>query len=199
MLIEVAIQNDPRGPGLLMHNGLNMVRSADGPTIKRIPSPEEEAERGLYRLPDGQLFVPAEALRSAMIDAGVGQRLKLRALGKVAAENVFCDNLICPLVHPETDAPVTGYTIDTRRAVVQGKAVLRSRPLIEHWATIAVFDFDPVYISAKIIEGLMAQAGRSVGIGDFRPRPPSFSRGKGGPFGRFVVIYARVEEGAATA
>jgi hypothetical protein len=68
--------------------------------------------------------------------------------------------------------------LDKRRVVVQRSAVTRTRPALNTgWA--ATFQFmvqTPEYISPQLLGEVISDAGRLVGIGDFRPS-----------YGRFIV------------
>src|SRR5258708_34038900 len=53
---------------LLMHNPVGLMKTGGGPATKvakAIPTPLDEARAGLYRMPNGQLFVPSDAVREA--------------------------------------------------------------------------------------------------------------------------------------
>ena len=173
---------------LLMNNPSSMLRGkTTGLGRKTIPTPEEESASKVYRLEDGssgQLFAPADALRSSLIDGG-----KNRKFGKLSARSllqscVFLTHDACPLVHPETGEAITEYVIDIRRCVVQGNGVSRARPKIEQWGTAITLEFDPDFLNPQQILDAFKVAGKMCGIGDYRPSCPS---GKGGPFGRYTV------------
>ena len=68
--------------------------------------------------------------------------------------------------------------LDRRRVVVQRSAVTRERPaLLAGWsATITFAVFTPVYITPDLLHDVLIDAGRLVGVGDFRPT-----------FGRFQI------------
>lgn len=170
---------------LLMNNPAKMRPAEGGVGVKKIPSPEEEAESGVYRAPDGSLYVPAIQLRSSLINGAIGYKIQRRGAAQVIGGAVFLTEENCKLRHPDTKEPITRYEIDTRRAVVQTSGVLRSRPKLPEWETEIEFEYDPDFIHPGDIESVFARAGRTVGIGDYRPRGP---KGKpGGPFGRYRV------------
>jgi hypothetical protein len=172
---------------ILMSNPANMRRGAGESAIKkRIPSAEEEAESLAYRNAQGQLYVPADWFRTAGLNATRGRRI-----GKVAASGpfkagVFLTEPFCILRNAETDEPITEYELDTRRVVVQRQGVMRTRPMIQNWATYVTFEHDPEVISLKTVEDLLALAGKIIGVGGYRVE-------KGGPFGRFTVAQVTEE------
>lgn len=169
---------------LLMNNPLSMRGGQATVGAKKIPSPEEEAASKVYRLPDGQLYLGATALRSSVIDGGKGLRLgKLGASG-ILSSAVFVTREECPLVDPATGEPVRAYAIDTRRVVVQNQGIIRARPSVWPWQCEVEFEFEAEQLTTDHILRFFATAGKVVGVGDYRPRCP---RGKGGPFGRYTV------------
>lgn len=147
---------------------------------KKIPSPEEEAEKGTYRLDNGQLYLKAEALRNSCVEGGKGLRLGKESCKGILRSTVFETEETCLLADPDTGIPITDYEIDTRRAVVQRQGILRSRPMIQNWATEIELEYDEDFISPEAIRDYFEIAGRRVGVGDYRPQ-------RGGHFGRYTV------------
>lgn len=190
---------------LLMHKP-NLQVASEAPkrtNEKRIPTPQEEAEAGAYRLEDGTLMIPAIWVQRNMIEAG--KQFKNPSNTRQTMMRTVAASLIPPPVegYPIFDAdgnPVTEYEIDTRRAVVQRNAIMRSRPRIASgWtATIEMgFDTDP-FQSGEVTDDLITQlgmqwllpimrlGGSKLGLGDYRPE-------KSGPFGRYQVKSFAVE------
>ena len=79
-------------------------------------------------------------------------------------------------------SPVNSYTIDRRRVLLQGKnGVIRARPRFDEWCAEFTVEYDDLLLpKPEILIEIANDAGRRMGIGDFRPQ-------KNGPFGRFVV------------
>ena len=164
---------------LLMTSAAGMVRGG-GDGIKKIPTPEDEAASKVYRLDNGQLYLPTVAVMGAILNAAMG-----RKIGKFTATRIFASSLLVtndksPLVHPETDAPITDYQIDVRRAVVQRNGVMRARPIINEWAATVEFERDEDFLGLEAIDEVITIAGKIIGLLDYRPQ-------KRGPFGRFVA------------
>ena len=175
---------------LLMHSAAGM-KAPDSGTAKRktIPSPAEEAEAGCYRDEAGDFYMPSEAFRSALVDAGVGRKLGRSSAKKVLAANVFTTaNDRAALYDPDSGASLHDYAVDSRRAVVQKQGIVRSRPRLDRWAATFELEYDPDFVSVAVLRDVLALAGRQVGVGDFRPRPPVWSTGRGGRFGRFELL-----------
>jgi hypothetical protein len=160
-----------------------------GRGTKRIPTPEEDAELGTYRSPDGYLGVPALAVRNAVITAAGAYKHKARSLrGMVTHIMVEPQDLL--LLHDAKGKPITEYKIDTRRAVLgtTGKkvAIMVSRPIIPDWRTSFTFIVDEELLpreAQELFETLLNDAGTRIGIGAYRPE-------KMGWFGRFKVVEA---------
>jgi hypothetical protein len=154
--------------------------AAKGLNVKRIPDPAAEAAAKVYLDGKGVVYIPAIAFRSALLGACTGKRIGKMGAKSCVSAGVFNAETACPLFDPETRKPIKEYAVHTTRAVVQGQAVMRSRPMVEKWATRVAFEVDTDFVTAAQVRELMGLAGRSQGVGDWRPA-------KRGPFGRFTV------------
>jgi hypothetical protein len=170
---------------LLMHNPDSMKPRDDKPGRQRIPKPEDEARASAYRLPDGQLYLKADMFRGSLLNACVGQRVGRKAAKPVFNAALFTtDREVSPLVDPTTRKPLTTWETDTRRVVVQNQGIIRARARVPHWLCEVEFEFDPDMLAIEWIDTMLALAGKISGVGDYRPSAP---KGKGGPYGRFIV------------
>jgi hypothetical protein len=165
---------------LLMNSPAKMKIPSRGISTKRIPLPDEEAESGCYRLPSGQLYLPSTHFYGTILLGASGQKIGKKAAAQIIAAGLFQVEECFPLYDPENGKPIKDYEIDTRRAVVQRAAVMRSRPKVPKWETIVSFQYEPLLLCEETIFSTLALAGRVVGVGDYRPA-------KKGPFGRFSV------------
>jgi hypothetical protein len=175
---------------VLMHSPAGMVGAGDDTTLKsrtKIPSPQEEAERGLYRLPGGQLYIPAIAFKNGMLGASKGRRVKALKMTARDALSGACFTVDgrdrCPLMRQVTLDPIMDLDeIDTRRAVIpsSGAAVMRSRGLIRNWCCVIDLEIDEDLITAEFVLELFTLAGTIRGVLDYRPECD-------GPFGRYRV------------
>ena len=82
---------------LLMHSPASMVRLGNEMGRKTIPEPEEEARAGLYILPDGNLYVPAIAVRNAMLNGAKGYRIGKKSASAILAGAVLMLDEAFPL------------------------------------------------------------------------------------------------------
>lgn len=171
---------------LLQHNPAGSMKLAKkGLSKKNIPEPEDEAEAGVYRTPDGEFGAPVIWFRAAMLEAAKGERI-----GKIGAKSVISGGVmmedideVVPLLNAENGMePIEEYEIDIRRAKVQNAGVLRSRPRFKGWGCRFDLIVDEEIISMKDhVIPLLQKAGVVCGVGDFRPQ-------KMGTFGRFRVV-----------
>jgi hypothetical protein len=138
-------------------------------------SPEQQAETGAYRLdgPTSELYLPAEAIYQAMVKAATSYKLA-GARGKTYKDAIKGE----VSVEPESIGLGTStYVVDARTAKVQGKSCRRYRPRLDTWrAEFAVQVFTEALVTAEALEAILAHAGQTVGLLDYRPR-----------FGRFRI------------
>lgn len=164
---------------LLMHSPRAMMeRRPAGATARRIPTPEEEAEKGAYRDDDGFLYLPSAAFKASLMHGAGGRRIGTTAVRTVLAGSVFTTDPNTYLIDPETGTGLRHYRVHVARVVVQRASILRARPEIERWACVLEFEVDLDFTNPRQVEELMNIAGRISGVGDFRPE-------RRGPYGRY--------------
>lgn len=136
---------------------------------------EDDWESYLYRNAAGDIAIPGEYLRQSIIEAAK-YRQDPRSPRK-SAKDLFKAAIISL-----TDLASTGIAepdyLDRRRVCVMRAAITRVRPALNAgWsATFKMMVQTPEYISPQTLNAVIADAGRLVGVGDFRPS-----------YGRFVV------------
>jgi hypothetical protein len=172
---------------LLTHNPLAMTNGSAGPTkgAKQIPTPDDEASAGLYLLEDGGYAFPGFGFRNSILAASAKwKKPKSRAsmLGDMAS--LMVKEELVPLINDD-GSPLRSYVIDTRRAVIQGNGILRSRPRFNEWGAEFTLEYDEALIPQDIIVNIAADAGKRIGVGDYRPQK---IKGLPGPFGRYAVV-----------
>jgi hypothetical protein len=69
------------------------------------------------------------------------------------------------------------FTVDCRAVTVNKAHILRRRPRFDDWEVTFTVCFDEGAISAETLISILEEAGRTKGIGDYRPK-----------FGRFSVV-----------
>jgi hypothetical protein len=143
----------------------------------QIPTPQEEARASLYMLPDkSSIAFPSLNILRAAITASTAWKINKKSIVPFMAGSVSVDDELVSFRTLE-------FEVDTRRAVVQKAGILRSRAKLPvGWKLkfeLNVDDDAPAEL-ARILPDIFAEAGRRVGIGDFRPE-------RRGPFGKFEV------------
>lgn len=74
------------------------------------------------------------------------------------------------------------WRVDTRavRIPSTGGRILSHRPMFDDWELSFVADIDTSIVGAKLFRQIVDDAGKRIGLGDFRPQTK-------GPYGKFVV------------
>ena len=152
---------------------------------QRVPdlTREQEAEPKLYTDDDGNIGITAEMMCASLKGAGrdvpfgtgrskVSTATSTKLFGFFGIEQVFLP----------FEAGFTAWVPDVRRGKNPngGEAVCLCRPKINIWALEFDVWYDENLVRLDTIESLFTIAGRTQGLGDFRPNC-------GGPFGRFRV------------
>jgi hypothetical protein len=147
-------------------------KAAKGSKAKK----EDDLESYVYRLESGDLAIPAEYIRMAMVNAAKYKQ-DPRSPRKSAMDIVKAG--IAPLDELCSVGKKDWDYIDRRRVQVQRSGITRCRPaLLAGWRISGIFQvLLPEYISPQFANEILQSAGRLVGIGDFRPT-----------FGRFQVV-----------
>lgn len=140
----------------------------------------DDVESYVYRNERGNLCIPGEYLRGAIINAAKF-RQDPRSPRK-SAMDLFKAGVLSLTALADLGKSKWDYE-DQRRVVVQRNAVPRIRPAIKAGWTVE-FQFLvnlPEYINQELLHDVIQQAGRLVGIGDFRPT-----------YGRFQIVNFKV-------
>lgn len=140
----------------------------------------DDIQSFLWRDDKGIVCIPGEYLRQAVIHAAKYEQ------DPRSPRKSMMDLMKAALVSLTELAP-TGLKepdyIDQRRVVIQRSAVTRSRPALKAgWRANFILMVNlPEYIEPPKLNALIQQAGRIIGLADFRPS-----------FGRFVVTGFKV-------
>jgi hypothetical protein len=139
----------------------------------------------------GYLCQPAAHIEGAMVKAAASFKIKGRA-GKTWKDAIRAYCYVSPDDVPHmrnyeyvptpsldlTDAPTETLSVSVMRVVVQRSAVARSRLLIAPgWQLGFNIEVQDEQVAPNVVQEILTEAGRAVGIGDFRPR-----------YGRFKVV-----------
>ncbi len=163
-----------RPPGILMHAMKIEALSRDKKVRKlsQSRSAEDEAESVAYRMPSGELYVPSDAVYGSIVTAG-----KAMKIGRLAASPILATIRVFPQM---IGLGTEDYEVDQRSVVIQGSRIIRARPLIRKWSISFYVVYDSNLLSRDNLEIALRDAGRRVGILDFRPQHR-------GQFGTFLV------------
>jgi hypothetical protein len=137
---------------------------------------EDNVDSYIYRDDRGHLCLPGEYLRQAIIHAA--KYLQDPRSPRKSAMDLFKAGVVV-LTDYATLGKDTWDYLDTRRAVVQRNGINRTRPAF-HKGWRAAFEVQvllPEYIHRDLLCLTLVNAGRLVGVGDFRPT-----------YGRFQVV-----------
>lgn len=147
---------------------------------KERPGPDEDAESRLYKNGNGPFF-PAENIRQSMIGAASRHKIGRRAATTDMAAAVY----LSPF-----ELPLTGdWHTDSRAIVIPATKgrILRHRPMFDQWAIDFQIQIDNDLVSESLVRNILEDAGKLVGVGDFRPA-------RKGPYGRFSVTSWKKEK-----
>ena len=167
---------------LLQNNPAEFIGAAEDDAIttgKPKYDDAEEARLRLYKDPDGRFCHPSEAFIKAMIRAVTGKKI-----GKLTATSTLKGSVFIvepfAIIEDAKGKPATKYTIDKRPVVIGKARIPRCRPCWSKWYMRVPLEVDTAILSPVNVEEALSLAGRTVGIGDYRPE-------KGGGFGRFTA------------
>lgn len=136
----------------------------------------DDVESFVYRNDKGELCIPGEYLRGAIMAAAKFQQ-DPRSPRKSAAD--LFKAAIVSLTELSSLGVKTWDYLDKRRVVIQRNAVTRSRPAMkEGWKAQFIVQVQlPEYIDPNLLNSTIQASGRLIGLGDFRPS-----------YGRFSVV-----------
>jgi hypothetical protein len=134
---------------------------------------------GLYFNAEIGPYIPTTNIRSCLKEGA-----RLRKLGKSIERGVTIFDDEARLEYPGPRDPAVMWTLpefrDCRSVVIGGKRIMRYRPVFRNWSAEVEIGFDASIIDAADILQCMDEAGRLIGLGDYRPN-------RGGSYGRFSV------------
>lgn len=143
-------------------------------------TPREQAEPKAYKdATTGVLYVPGPNLFAAIIAAGTfhkaGKSKITTMKTSLIPAGVLVEELVCSL-------NTTEFEIDSRSVVIPstGGRIMCHRPRIDEWQISFTLDVDETMFDQKLVRSIVDDAGKKIGLGDYRPS-------RKGPFGRFVV------------
>lgn len=143
-------------------------------------TPLEIAQKKLYIGTGGKPMIPQPNVLRCLVEGGrfhkVGKTQVTTAKSSMLFSCVDIEGAEVPIIHQQP------WKVDTRavRIPSTGGRILAHRPMFDDWRLEFVMDIDTTIMSPKLMRQIVDDAGKRVGLGDFRPATK-------GPYGRFVV------------
>jgi hypothetical protein len=143
-------------------------------------TPLDIAQSKLYIGNDGNPMIPQPNLLRCLVEGGrftkIGKSQVTTAKSSILYACVDVQGAEVPIIHQQP------WKVDTRavRIPSTGGRILAHRPMFDDWALEFVVDLDTSILGEKLLRQIIDDAGKRIGMGDFRPQCK-------GPYGRFVV------------
>ncbi|MBW2309222.1 MAG: hypothetical protein JRG73_20055 [Deltaproteobacteria bacterium] len=162
--------------------GTRGMRADDG-------EPYEQAESRLYLGLKGKPMIPQPNVLRCIIDGGIFHKV-----GKTKVTTQKTSQIPAAAKIEGIEIPIkskNGWRVDTRavRIPSTGGRILCHRPCFDDWELSFTIVLDTEVIPVKLLRQILDDAGKRIGLGDFRPACK-------GPFGTFVVTKWVIEEAA---
>lgn len=144
----------------------------------------DNVESYVYRCDDGTIGIPGEYLRGAICGPqGAAKFRQDPRSPRKSALDLFKAGIVSLTPIATLGAETWDY-LDQRRVTVQRAGITRTRPAMkEGWeATFLLQVLLPQYIAPALLNEVVQDAGRLVGLADFRPT-----------YGRFQVVSFAVQ------
>jgi hypothetical protein len=188
-LPEIKIRMQGVSP-LLCHNGQTAdPRNTYAKAMKAVSSKRKKTDAdfdelarlewlaGIYRSADS-LVIPDYVIESAMIaGAKKSKRGPQAKCGLFFTQHALLefdgkpDEINDDTLAAMFDSGDFTHTIGVRVGMAK---IMRTRPIFRNWSCIAVAQYDPDVLNLRDIEEIAADAGKLVGIGDWRPKHGRF-------------------------
>lgn len=148
-------------------------------------TPRAQAEAKRYSDQAGHLYIPGPNIFACIIAAGTFHKAGKSKLTTMKTSlipaGLMVDDLVCNLTNADGEF-LTEWEVDSRSVVIPstGGRIMCHRPRVDIWYASFTLDVDGTMFSPALVRAVVDDAGKKVGLGDFRPA-------RKGPFGRFVV------------
>lgn len=143
-------------------------------------TPLEQAQSKLYIGLDGGFIIPQPNLMRCLIDGGRFHKVGKTQLTTAKSSQLYA----CVDIHGSEIKIIhkQPWKVDTRavRIPATGGRILAHRPMFDDWGLAFIVELDTSIVSSKLFRAVVDDAGKRVGLGDFRPATK-------GPYGKFVV------------
>ena len=148
-------------------------------------TPEEMAKSKLYEDTNGKLYQPETHIKGSLVESGKNQ--KVVGKGKSTYSKIVGYAVeINPFEIVHKKQKWKPYSVLAVNPTTKGRNLLH-RPMLEEWELDFQVVFDEEQVPASILKEIFDRAGRTVGLGDWRPA-------KKGRFGKFQVTNWKEEK-----
>lgn len=185
MLIDIIIE----GTTPLMCNRFTEEAAENASTGTRSSSaatdrgtPLEICESKLYIGLNGKPMIPQPNVLRALIEGGLFHKVGKKQVTTQKSSMLFAcvdlEGAEIPIIHKQP------WKVDTRpvRIPSTGGRILCHRPMFDDWRLEFVMDLDISIMSPRLMRQIVDDAGKRIGLGDFRPATK-------GPFGKYNVVH----------
>jgi hypothetical protein len=141
-------------------------------------TPLEQAKVRLYVGINGELMIPQPNLLRCLVDGGRFHKVGKKQVTTNTESMLFaCLDIEAAEIPLQFDEP---WRVDTRAVVVPATKgrILCHRPMFDGWSLAFEVVLDTEIMGPRLLRAIIDDAGRRVGLGDFRPA-------RKGPYGRF--------------
>lgn len=151
--------------------------------------PREIAEKTAYLDDKGKLFYPTINLYSAIINAGKfhkhGKNKVTTQKSSLIPAGLLMTQEIVYFEKPKDN----NFEVDSRPVVIPstGGKIMRHRARLDEWQLSFHLELDETMFSSKLVKEFVTDAGKKIGIGDFRPERKGF-------YGRFTIKHWTAEK-----
>ena len=145
----------------------------------------EQCEKKLY-MHKKKPCIPQPNLTSSIMEGGRFHKIKNRSVTTQQKSMIpACVNIIDTMIPIKSKK---GWTVDSRpvRVPATGGRILAFRPIFFDWELDFNLELDTEIISLPLLRQIVDDAGKRVGLGDYRPD-------KKGPYGKYVVTKWQVK------
>jgi hypothetical protein len=149
------------------------------------PTPQEQAERSVYRDPQNRFALPTAGIARMLREAGSNHKTKgsRRSIKFIVPCAIRFPNEFAPLTNGDGKTPIESYTVDARSTVTRATGGRRMcyRARFENWSIKFCVLINESLLDPSLVRTLLIEGGEQRGLGSFRAE-------KGGPFGTFEVL-----------
>jgi hypothetical protein len=166
---------------LLMNRPSQLDIGDKSKTSKReVNTPEQISESKLYKDSEDNVYLPATWFQGAIVEAGKQKKMLGKGSAKATYSKVAGSSVEINPFEIIIKDKWKVFSILAVNPTTKGKNVLH-RPQFDKWKANFECTFDDEQIEVSVMKEIFDIAGRSVGVGDWRPA-------KKGRFGKFQVV-----------